>query len=65
MVVVVTTRSPVVGGGATQLIVKSACPVPPAGTDTFCGFASFTVQLDGTPTSVTEWSPAASVEKVT
>src|SRR5437867_1221714 len=56
VVAVVTTSSPVVGA---QSIVKSACPVPPAGTVTVRGFAPLTVQLDAT-LSATMWSAAAS-----
>jgi len=51
-----------VGGwfGAVQLMVKLAWAVPPAGTDTGCGFASLTEQFDGTPLSWTEWLAAVS-----
>ena len=61
MVAVVTTSSPVVGA---QSIVKSACPVPPAGTVTVRGFVPLTVQLDAT-LSATMWSAAASPGYVT
>src|SRR5437867_12905561 len=61
VVAVVTTSSPVVGA---QSIVKSACPVPPAGTDTVRGFAPLTVQFDATLSAPT-WSAAATPGDVT
>jgi len=53
-------------GGAVQLTVKLAEPVPPAGTLTVCGFGVVldTVQLLAT-VSVTMWLPAGSALNVT
>src|SRR5439155_26914570 len=65
VVVVLTVRLPVAGGGAAQLIAKLACAVSPPDTLTVSGFAPPMVQLGVTPASVTTWLPAARPTNVT
>ena len=54
LVLVLTVRLPVCGGGAVQLTAKLAVAVPPEGTVTVCGLAPLTEQFAATPDSATE-----------
>ena len=54
---VVTLMLPVIG---VQVTVNGAVAVPPAGTETVCGFEPLTVQFAARPESWTLWFPAAS-----
>ena len=61
----VTTTSPVVGGGAAQAMSKLACAVSPPDTLTVSGLAPWMTQVEVTPASVTAWLPAARPTNVT
>src|SRR5207253_586850 len=49
VVLAVTVRLPVCGGGAAQLTAKLAVAVPPEGTVAVCGLAPLTEQFAATP----------------
>ena len=65
MVLVVTVRLPVCGGGAVQLTENDVDAVPPAGTLTVRDVPPLTEQLLATPDSTTVWLAAASPLNVT
>src|SRR5256885_10042933 len=65
VVLVLTVRLPVSGGGAVQLTENVVDAVPPAGTLTVRDVPPLTVQFDATPDSVTVWFAAERLVNVT
>src|SRR6266699_3622690 len=65
VVVVVTVKLPVGGGGVGQLIENAAEVDPPSGTVTVCEGEPLTEQFAARPLRVTVWLPAARLSKVT